>query len=599
MKNFSLSRRNLIKAGAGLSGAPLLGLGGKSDAAPLLGFERIAASTADEVRVPRGYTARVLWAWGDPVGHVSGSPAFKPDASNDVRDQSLQAGMHHDGMYFFPLDDRNDHGLLAMNHEYTDERLLHPGGNASWGRAQAEKSMEAVGVSVVEVRFANRRWDIVRPSRFARRITLTTPIRAAGPAAGHTLMRTAADPSGAQITGTMMNCANGWTPWGTYLTCEENFNAYFNGRNNFVPNEAQRRYGIGGGGYNHYQFEPRFDLETAPNEGNRFGWVVEIDPFDPQSVPVKRTALGRFKHEVAVPMAGASGPIAFYLCDDEGFEYFYKFVTREAWNARDRAANRDLLDHGMLYVARFDAAGNGVWLPLTHGSGPLTAANGFADQGSVLIHARLAADALGATRMDRPEGCAVDERTRDVYFACTNNSARGTSGAKEGVNPANPRARNLFGHIVRLKEAGGDPAAMQFRWDFFALAGDPTLPEADFKGNIRGDAFGAPDNLFLDQRGVMWIQTDMSASVMGKGPYATLGNNQMLAADIATGEVRRFLTAPCGSEVTGCVLTADTRTMFVNIQHPGEATPSTWPDGGRPRSATLVIRRDDGGVIGT
>lgn len=554
MKNFHLSRRNLIKAGAYLGGAPWLGLGAGASAAPLLGFARVAASTADEVRVPRGYSARVLWAWGDPVGHPSGSPAFKPDASNDAREQALQAGMHHDGMRYFPLEGRNDHGLLAMNHEYTDEGLLHPagasGGTTIWGRAQAEKSMEAVGVSVIEVRMVNSRWDIVRPSRYARRVTLTTPTRVSGPAGGHPLMRTAADPSGARIIGTMMNCANGWTPWGTYLTCEENFQAYFGARNKITLSETQRRYGIGRASYNHFQFEPRFDLEAAPNEANRFGWVVEIDPFDPQAVPVKRTALGRFKHEVAVPMVGASGRIAFYTSDDEGFEYFYKFVTRDAWNPRDRAANHDLLDHGTLYVARFDAGGAGAWLPLTHGTGPLTAANGFADQGAVLIHARLAADALGATRMDRPEGCAVDERTRDVYFACTNNSARGTPGAKEGANPANPRARNLFGHIARLKEAGGDPAALQFRWDFFALAGDPNLPEADFKGNIRGDAFGAPDNLFLDTRGVMWIQTDMSASAIGKGPYAALGNNQMLAADIATGEVRRFLTAPRGAEVT-------------------------------------------------
>ena len=599
MKKFSLSRRNLMKAGAGLGSAPLWGFGGNAGAAPLLGFERIAASSADEVRVPRGYSARVLWAWGDPVGHPSGSPAFKPDASNDARDQAMQAGMHHDGMHFFPVEGRNDHGLLAMNHEYTDEGLLHTHGMANWGRAQADKSMEAVGVSVVEVRLVSGRWDIVRPSRYARRITLTTLTRVSGAAAGHALMRTAADPSGTQVIGTMMNCANGWTPWGTYLTCEENFQAYFGARNKIVPSEAQRRYGVGNASYPHFQIAARFDLETTPNEANRFGWVVEIDPFDAQSVPVKRSALGRFKHEVAVPMTGVGGRIAFYLCDDEGFEYFYKFVTRDAWNQRDRAANRDLLDHGALYVARFDANGSGAWLPLVHGIGPLTAANGFADQGAVLIHARLAADALGATRMDRPEGCAVDERTRDVYFACSNNSARGAPGAKEGANPANPRVRNLFGHIVRLKEADADPAALQFGWDFFALAGDPHLPEANLKGTIRGDAFGAPDNLFLDARGVMWIQTDMSPSLLGKGPYAALGNNQMLAADLTTGEVRRFLTAPRGAEVTGCVLTPDTRTMFVNIQHPGEGTSSAWPDGGRPRSATLVIRRDDGGVVGT
>ena len=606
MRTFKLTRRNLLGAGVGLTGAPWLGALRSVSAAQLLGFERVAASSADEVRVPRGYTARVLWAWGDPVGHPAGSPAFKPDASNDAREQALQAGMHHDGMHFFPLEGRNDHGLLAINHEYTGEDLLHPAGMTNWGRAQAEKSMAAVGVSVIEVRLGKTgtndnigRWEIVRPSHYARRITLTTPIRIAGEAAGHPLMRTTADPTGTQVIGTMMNCANGWTPWGTYLTCEENFQAYFGAREKIELGAAQRRYGLGERGYPHFQFEPRFDLAITPNEANRFGWVVEIDPYEPQSVPVKRTALGRFRHEVAVPFAGASGRIAFYLCDDEGFEYLYKFVARDAWNAGNRAVNRDLLDHGTLHVARFDAGGKGDWLPLVYGTGPLTSANGFADQATVLIHARLAADALGATRMDRPEGCAVDARSNAIFIACTNNSARGTAGAKEGANPANPRVRNLFGHIVRIKENNDDPAAASFRWDFFALAGDAARPEPEFKGNLRGDAFGSPDNLYLDARGVLWIQTDVSPSALGKGPYAALGNNQMLAADITTGEVRRFLTAPRGAEVAGCVLTADTRTMFVNIQHPGEGSPSTWPDGGRPRSATLVIRRDDGGVIGT
>jgi secreted PhoX family phosphatase len=598
------ARRDFLKASLGalpavlsppLFAAPPAGGSGK-----LLGFAGIGPSTADELRVPAGYTAQVLLRWGDPVGSAAGMPAFKPNGGNSAAEQALQAGMHCDGMHFFPFQGRSDHGLLVLNHEYTEENLLQADGAGVWNAEKTAKSLHAVGVSVVEVKLERGQWHVQRPSRYARRVHLSTPMRIGGPAAGHALMRTPFDPAGTQVLGTMMNCAQGRTPWGTYLTCEENTHAYFSASAPLPPAAANgaalARYGYRAQGYGmpHAAFEPRFDMAKAANEPNRFGWVVEIDPFQPDAVPVKRTALGRMRHEAAGLAVGADRRCAWYLTDDEPFEHLYKFVARDAWRADKPAANADLLDHGTLYVARFEPGGKGAWLPLVQGTGPLTAANGFPDQATVLIHARLAATAVGATAMDRTEGAAVHPVTREVYIACTNNTARGAPNAKEGANPANPRVANFFGHILRINELGGDVAATRFDFGFFALAGNPALGEPNFKGNIKGDAFGSPDNLHVDARGVLWVQTDYPVE---RGPYAGMGNNQMLAGDPVSGEVRRFLTAPRGAEVAGCVLAPDARSLFVNIQHPGEG--STWPDGGVPRSSTVVVRRNDGGVIGT
>jgi hypothetical protein len=580
---------------------------------PLLGFAAIAPSDADTVRVPSGYVASVLYAWGDPI---SDGPAFKQDASQDAEDQAVQAGMHHDGIHFFPLpagSSGSERGLLAMNHEYTDDGLLHPGGFEPWTAQKVAKSQAAHGVSIIEIERAGGRYRVVRPSRHARRITARTPIRVAGPAAGDALLRTAADPAGTEVLGTLNNCAMGHTPWGTYLSCEENFNGYFAHPASPVP-AALLRYGIANkdAGYRWSEHDERFDAERHPNEPNRFGWVVEIDPYDPTSMPVKRTALGRVKHEGATTTLAPDGRVVVYMGDDERFEYIYKFVSKGRFDPADRAGALRLLDEGTLYVARFDAGGAGTWLPLVHGAGGLDEAAGFASQAQVLVWTRQAADKVGATRMDRPEWIAVHPVTREVYCSLTNNSQRGAMG-KAPTDEANPRAENLFGHIIRWRERGDDPAATTFRWDLFVLAGDPKQEKDAHRGNVRGDAFCSPDGLWFDGRGVLWIQTDVSSSVLNTGVYQGVGNNQMLAADPKTGEVRRFLTGPRGCEITGITGTPDGRALFVNIQHPGEpaterndpATPqavSTWPDGpagGRPRSATLVIQRADGGLIGT
>jgi hypothetical protein len=548
--------------------------------------------------------------WGEPVGVPGNMPAFKPDGSNSAADQEVQIGMHHDGMHYFPLDGSR-RGLLVMNHEYTDDGLLHTDGTKTWSAEKVRKSIAAHGVSVFEIEAKGDEWAIVRPSRYARRITAGTLLTISGPAAGHAMMKTAADPDGTRVLGTLNNCASGPTPWGTYLTCEENWVFYFNGPDK--PDAHQARWGLrkGGRAYRWHEYEERFDATKHPNEFNRFGWVVEIDPMDPTMMPIKRTALGRAAREGATVAQTKGGRAVVYMGEDAQFEYIYKFVTRDAIKPGGFAANRELLDHGTLYVARFDAGGTGRWIPLVHGQGPLVADNGFADQGDVVIKARQASDLLGATKMDRPEWIAVDPKSGEVYCTLTNNSRRGAD-KQPAADAANPRARNTMGHIIKWQE-DGDFDATTFTWRHFVLAGDPRNERAEAKGNIKGDVFGSPDGLWFDSRGTLWIQTDAHATNMYKGEYANLGSNMMLAADVRSGEIRRFLVGPPNCEITGITATPDLRTLFINIQHPGEsptdrsdpADPSkysSWPSGtpgARPRSATVVIRRKDGGVIGT
>ncbi len=612
------ARRIWIQAAGGSALLSAFGWAAAHSPSPL-GFAGIAPAHDDSVRVPPGYMAIPLAAWGEPIGVPGFMPAFRFDASNSADDQAVQTGMHHDGLQYYPLEDGpggNTRGLLVMNHEYTDEALLHADGLGEGSPEKVRKSQNAHGLSVIEVALREGQWQMVRPSRFARRVTASTPMAVGGPAAGHALMRTVADPQGRRILGTMNNCASGKTPWGTYLSGEENWAGYFRGPPQPTPHE--RRWGIRPtGGWNRWpDHDERFDAERHPNEPNRFGWIVELDPMDPTSTPIKRTALGRAAHEGAWVAVTRDGRAVVYSGEDARFEYIYKFVSRDrirpAGGGLSAAqANRELLDHGTLYVARFDADGTGRWLPLVHGQGPLTTAHGFADTGEVVIKARQASDLLGATKMDRPEWLAIDERSRWVYCTLTNTSARGTPG-QPGADAANPRANNLMGQIIRWRE-DGDFDSTAFVWNHLMLAGNPRAGQEHLRGNVRGDAFGCPDGLAFDPQGVLWIQTDVSPTSLGRGDHAALGNNQMLACDPATGEVRRFLTGPRHCEVTGAAWTPDGRTMFINIQHPGEGAGerndpknprrwSNWPDqrpDGRPRSATVAVRRSDGGVIGS
>jgi hypothetical protein len=619
-----LSRRGFL--GGGLAAAASLGgigalLGAmpapaRAQGGPLLGFQGIPVSAADEVVVPPGYSARVLIAWGDPV---SNGPAFHQDASNSAAEQAQQWGMHNDGVVYFPIDGSR-RGLLVQNNEYTDDVLLFPDGTANWNQEKTNKALAAHGVSIIEIAsgdggFGQRdeAWQVVRPSRYARRITGMTPVAIGGPAAGDDRLKTSADPTGRVVRGTLQNCAMGHTPWGTYLACEENFNGYFRTAAAPAVGTLEARYGLstGGFGYLWHTTDARFRVADEPNEPNRFGWVVEIDPFAPRSVPVKRTALGRLKHEGAWVQESRHGKVVVYMGDDEQFEYIYRYVSTLPWRVA-RRLRLSPLDDGTLYVAAFHPDGTGEWLPLTPAN-PKLAGWTLND---ILINTRGAADLAGGTPMDRPEWIDTFPDALTAVATLTNNSARGTAGTNprtglpnSPVDAANPRARNTYGHIIRWTYRT-DWTEPVFEWSVAALGGDPAVPEHG--ATVNGDKFGSPDGIYVAPSGRVWIQTDVSSSTINSGSYAGFGNNQMLGADPVTREVRRFLVGPVGCEITGAFATPDETALFVGIQHPGEAPTgandpadpkrySSWPDGpagGRPRSACLVITKDDGGPVG-
>ena len=619
----AVSRRGFLKSGLGLSAAAFLSgslAACTSDddasvapspssppavATPLLSFEGIPTSTADDIVVAAGYTATVFAPWGTPLFSSGPGSSWAGDASEGAAEQARQVGDNHDGLHFFPLTEgNNDEGLLVMNHEYTNVRWLFANGQVD-SLDDANKDLNAHGVSVIHIRRTAGRWEIVTDSAYNRRITGNTPMLLTGPAAGDTLLQTNADPTGTLVFGTLNNCGNGYTPWGTYLTCEENFNQYIGTLNTLgtARNAAQVRYGLDSNGTErkYEQYVPRFDWQLEPNESNRFGWIVEIDPFDPRSTPKKRTALGRIKHENAAYRIGADGTVVVYMGDDQANDYVYKFVADGKYVAGDIRNNANLLDSGKLYVAKFndgaatgDFMGTGEWILLDKAANAALA--GFANQAEVLVNTRLAADAVGATKMDRPEWVAVHPKTGEVYVTMTNNSGRSVT------DDANPRANNRFGQIVRWREAADDPAATSFEWDLFVLAGNPTVHSDLRAGSSNVTAqnmFNSPDGLGFDQDGRLWIQTDGNYS--NSGDFAGQGNNQMLCADPESKEIRRFFVGPKECEVTGLTFTPDSKTLFINIQHPGEGGNSNWPDGGsaRPRSATVIITKNDGGVIGS
>ena len=582
-------------------------------------FPEIAAGVDETHHVARGYDADILIRWGDPV--LPGAPAFDPERQSAAAQQS-QFGYNNDFLGFLPIEGSSDHGLLVVNHEYTNEELMFPGvgrqdGGAGFSLMTPELvavEMAAHGGTVIEVRREAGKWSIVSPSRYARRITAETEMRLSGPAAGHWRLQTAQDAAATRVKGMINNCAGAITPWGTWLTCEENFNGYFwdkAARESHPDAAALKRYGVPGEWFAWGRWHDRFDIAKEPHEANRFGWVVEIDPFDPESVPVKRTALGRFKHEGAGNVVNRDGRLVIYQGDDERFEHVYRFVTARPVDPADHEANRDLLDHGTLSVARFLPDGTGRWLPLVHGEEPLTAANGFADQGDVVVHARLAATLLGATRMDRPEDIDVDPATGKVYLALTNNPAR----KPDDTDAANPRGPNPFGHIIEITPDGGDHAAPGFRWEILVRCGDPALAEVGALYNPATTAdgwFGAPDNLAIDSLGRLWVATDGNSQARTGRADGIWGID---TKGTMRGTSRHFYRAPIGAEVCGPCFTPDTETLFLAIQHPGEtvrdganprlstyADPTTrWPDFASdrpPRPAVVAITRTGGGRIG-
>jgi secreted PhoX family phosphatase len=585
---------------------------------PSFNFREVAAGSDERHHVAEGYDADVLISWGDKV--LPGAPAFDPKTQTPAK-QAGQFGYNNDYLGYIPIDGSR-RGLLVVNHEYTNEELMFPSLSGrqdlrnvrfkEMTRDLVDIEMMAHGGSVLEVaRGTNGKWSVVDGSRFARRITAETPMEITGPAAGHERMKTSYDPAGRMVRGMLNNCAGATTPWGTWLTCEENFNGYFWGTSEGHREAGNlRRYGAPGNWYNWGQHHERFDVAKEPNEVNRFGWVVEIDPMDPASVPKKRTALGRFKHEGAANIINGDGRFVVYQGDDERFDYVYKFVTEASVDRANPANNRDILDRGTLHVARYNADGTGVWLPLVFGQGPLTAANGFSSQADVLIETRRAADLLGATKMDRPEDVEANPKTGKVYVMLTNNSRRTAA----QVDAANPRAENRFGHIVEMTPNGGDHAASGFTWEVMLRCGDPAIAAvgATFHPSTSKDGwFGMPDNCAFDADGRLWIATD------GNAPSKTGRADGVWALETegpARGTSKLFFRCPNGAELCGPEMTPDMETFFVAIQHPGEAddddpnaqpvtfnTPSTrWPDfkdGVPPRPSIVAITRRGGGKI--
>jgi secreted PhoX family phosphatase len=664
---------------------------------PALGFDAVPKGLADALVVPAGYTATVLYRLGDPI--AAGISAYKNDGSDSAESHAQRAGDHHDGMHYFGLGANGKHdaasasrALLVMNHEAITPAYLHTKGPTKSGAAgtsaevrtvadEVIKEMNVHGVSVIEITKTSGIWSVTQGSAFNRRITTSTPMDLAGPAAKSPAMITKYSPDGSKTRGTVNNCANGYTPWGTYLTCEENWAGYF--RRIAANDDANRtakelasfkRYAVAGNGrelwatvqpdsadamFGRWNAEKMGgsadgsdDFRNAPNT---FGWVVEIDPFAASSTPKKRTALGRFAHEnCALGPVVVGKPIVFYMGCDSRNEYIYKFVSSKNWDAADvnggLAAGDTYLDAGHLYVARFDADGTGAWLPLEFGVGAVTgayAAYAFTDQADVLVNARLAADAQGATKMDRPEWAAVNPATGEIYVTLTNNNA--TQRPIDKVHASNPRfyndpkgaaataqKGNPNGHILRMLEGAG-PGGTSFKWDVY-LFGSRSGADAN-NVNVSGltavNDFSSPDGCWFSHAtpGLLWLETDDSAytdvtncmllaalpGTVGDGSKKTITNTDgatTVAVDSWVGKsasettLRRFLVGPKECEITGVAESPDGKTLFVNIQHPGEDTipdfgnpasfGSHWPDGGlsRPRTATVAITRNDGGRIG-
>ncbi|WP_288928208.1 PhoX family phosphatase [uncultured Maritimibacter sp.] len=548
------------------------------------GFEPIDIATDFDIHVPEGYEWKTLVRWGDALwSEADGAYDAETGVSPAMSDKVF--GENTDGMETFFVDGKE---LIAVNSEYVNPKINLPA--ASDGTPQnADEVMllkNLQGVTVMEVAMNGGTYEVVKDSPYNRRITHETQMTMDGPAAGHALVQTNADPEGMSPKGTMNNCGSGKTLWGTYLTCEENFNGYFGATGGYDETDGLSRYGIGGEGrYAYEKFDPRYDLTAEPNEPNRHGWITEIDPTDPESTPVKHTALGRFKHENAEMVQAADGRVVVYMGDDERGEFIYRYVSNGTY--AEGGSTEGLLSDGQLYVAKFNDDMTGEWIALAPD------ATGMSLE-ETLVFSRIAASAVGATSMDRPEWIAANPLKAEAYCALTNNSKRG--GDAMPVNAANPRETNEYGQIVRWVPAGDDHGADTFAWDLYVMAGNPAVYDNAYGGSENvtdGNMFNSPDGMAFDSKGMLWIQTDGDDS--NEGDFAGQGNNQMLVGNTETGEIARFLTAPNGAEVTGLCWNEDNTVAFVGIQHPG----GSWPDGnGKPRSSIIQVWRTDGAPVG-
>ncbi|WP_421723049.1 PhoX family protein [Bauldia sp.] len=594
----AISRRGFL-GGAVAFGSAAMMMGtsvlysGRAEAASRFGFAPIPTSTANTITLPDGYNWQVLVRWADPMW--SDGDELDMATGGTGASQAKAFGDNTDGMELFVFGDKQ---ILAINNEYIQNKVLMT--NRADGLPTNEDDVAKVkaahGVSVIEISEADGSWSVVKDSPFNRRITMETEMEVRGPAAGHDLLKTAADPDGAKVLGTWNNCGSGRTPWGTYLTCEENFNGYFGSSDQAIEiTDGWQRYGIGTESrYALDKFDPRFDLAENPNEPNRHGYVVEIDPLNPDATPIKRTALGRFKHENAALVIATDGRIVVYLGDDERGEFLYKYVSNDKFV--EGGDNSKLLDEGTLYVAKFNDDQTGEWLELTPASTGMSEAE-------ITIFTRMGASKVGATTMDRPEWVAVNPGRVEAYVALTNNRNRGVKpnagGDPTPVNGPNPREANNYGQIVRWRPDNADHAATNFTWDLYVMAGNPEVHTDAYGGSenvTAGNMFNSPDCVAFDSRGLLWILTDGNYS--NEGDFAGQGNNQMLIGDPVSGEIVRFMVGPNECEVTGLTWSADRRTVFVGIQHPGIGDNGAFPDGaGLPRSAIIAIRRDDGAIL--
>lgn len=584
-------------SGAAVFGTSLMSTttAAQADGHAKFAFEPIGIATDHAVHVPAGYKSQVMVRWGDPLWSAA-EGAYSAETGVPVAMSDKVFGENTDGMELFDVDGKE---VIAVNSEYVNPKINLPAASEGVPQNADEvtllKNMQ--GVTIMEVAKGDSGYAVVQDSPYNRRITHETEMKIAGPLAGTDLMKTKADPEGMTVKGTMNNCGSGKTLWGTYLTCEENFNGYFGATSGdlAVPSLVQagyERYGVGGEGrYAYEKFDPRYDIANEPNEPHRHGFITEINPADPNSTPVKRTALGRFKHENAEMVRASDGRIVVYLGDDERGEYLYRYVSNGTWDEGQDGG--DLLDNGQLFVAEFNDDQTGKWLALTPDATGLTAED-------ILCFTRLAASAVGGTTMDRPEWVAANPIKPEAYCALTNNKNRGVKpnagGDETPANGPNPRDTNNYGQIVRWKPEGGNHAADNFEWDLYVMAGNPTVYDNAYGGsnNVNeGNMFNSPDGMAFSSDGMLWIQTDGKDN--NEGDFEGMGNNQMLVGDPDSGEIARFMTVPNGAEVTGLCWSLDKKTAFVGIQHPG----GSWPDGeGKPRSSVITVWREDGATIG-
>ena len=631
-------RRDILKGSLAVTAATALfgtaALQGASRPARAAGaefaFRELEGGVDEAHHVAEGYEADVVIRWGDPL--FKDMQPFDPRTLT-AEEQARRFGYNNDYIAFFPLDQGNTRGVLCVNNEYANPEVMFPGLTVRPDRddfakiteAHVAVEMAAHGVSIVEIALEGGKWTPVVGSKFNRRITANTPITVDGAAAGHDRLKTKADPTGRNLLGTLNNCAGGQTPWGTYLTGEENCNGYFwtdqkttDGKRltkglGGDQQKSYERYGIPSNWYSWGKYHERFNVDKEANECNRFHWIVEIDPMDPASKPVKHTALGRFRHEGAETILNKDGRVVVYTGDDAQLDYVYRFVSKETFRQGDKAHNMRLLSEGTLSVARFNEDGSVQWLPLVFGEGPLTAEKGFTSQAEILIDTRLAADALKATRMDRPEDVQPAPGTGKVYIMLTNNERR----RPEEVDKANPRPQNEFGHIIEMTAPDGDHAAATFTWDMLIKCGDPRVAEVGAMWNPATSAdgwFACPDNCTIDALGRLWVATDQGNSwpKTGKadGIYAVSTEGQ------SRGTSKLFFRVPVGAEMCGPCLTPDGETFFVAVQHPATDGVRNWKPFGRestfedpatrwpdfkpdmpPRPSVVAIRKKGGGKI--